>query len=309
MMPFQINPAETQNKASLLKYFRERGGEKLSELRAEVGSQNHKKLASGLNKAIVASLNAFRGAIISNSKREEWSDDDTLRSILSSTYCAQAAMLELRNEVWPYEYMAFSRRIGELWEDFVHIPFAHPLTAVCPFVPPLFSEVRADLREEVEEYIADLSLAAEQIKELLEYYEKVWRLVDSGGVSLQLDLHAEIHGKKVNIDFKSGFGSNEKGNTNRLLMVATIYHNLEDNYENILLVRAREDLNNHYFQTLKNSDVWEAYCGMDAYRKISDFTGFDLATWIAGNIDWSSDLLPETLEHFEANDLLRYLEW
>jgi hypothetical protein len=42
MMPFQITPEATQDKAGLLRYFRERGEEKLSELRQEIGNQNHR---------------------------------------------------------------------------------------------------------------------------------------------------------------------------------------------------------------------------------------------------------------------------
>ena len=218
-------------------------------------------------------------------------------------------MLDLRNQVWPYEYMAFSRRIGELWEQFVYIPFAYAVTNISPFVPPLFSEVRSNLRQEIEEYIQELPLSPKEKAELMEYYEKVWVLVDSGEISLQLDLHATIEGTRVNIDFKNGFGSNEKGNTNRLLMVATIYQNLEEEYENVLLVRAREDLNNHYFQTLKNSEVWQAFCGEDACHKIGDYTGFDLRRWISSNIDWGNDLLPETVTQLSENNLMGYLEW
>ncbi len=308
-MPYRVTPQTSQDKQVLLRYFRERGEEELSELRQEIGIQNYKKLAKGVNTAIGTSLDAFKEVIIDKSDADGWTDDDRLRSILTSTYCAQVAMLDLRNQVWPYEYMAFSRRIGELWERFVHIPFSYAVTDVSPFVPPLFSEVRANLRREIEEYIQELSLLDEQKNDLLEYYEKVWVLVDSGEISLQLDLHAEINGRKINIDFKSGFGSNEKGNTNRLLMVATIYKNLEEDYENVLLVRAREDLNNHYFQTLRNSEVWEAFCGDEAYHKVAEFTGFDLRNWISQNIDWENDLLPETLSHLSENNLMGYLEW
>jgi len=309
MMPYEITPQTTQEKHRLLTYFRERGEERLSELRQEIGNANFKKLATGVNKAVSSSLDAFREVIISKSSSENWSDIDRLRSVLSATYCAQVAMLDLRNQVWPYEYMAFSRRIGELWERFVHIPFSYAVTNVDPFVPPLFSEVRSNLKQEIEEYISELPLSDDEKESLLEYYEKVWVLVDSGEISLQLDLHACIEGTKVNIDFKSGFGSNEKGNTNRLLMVATIYQNLDEAYENVLLVRAREDLNNHYFQTLKNSEVWDAYCGEEAYQKIGEYTGFDLKEWISENIDWDNDLLPETVSHLSANNLMGYLEW
>ena len=309
MMPYRITNETTRDKSHLLQYFRERGGEKLSELQRELGSENYKDIAGKINRALSDILQSFLEVVINTAELEKWTSEDRLRSILTSTYCAQVVMIDLRNQVWPYEYMAFSRRVGELWERFVRIPFSYSVKTVKPFVPPLFSEVRSSLRKEIEEYIAVLELAPEQKAELLEYYKKVWILVDSGEINLQLDFHAEIDGKKVNIDFKSGFGSNEKGNTNRLLMVATIYRNIEDDYENVLLVRARENQNNHYFQILKDSEVWEAYCGEDTYRKVSDYTGFDLRDWVSVNINWAEDLLPDTTNHFTINNLLGYLEW
>ncbi len=309
MTSLQLTQADTQNKGSLLNYFRERGSEKLNELKTEIGSNNFKELASELNKAIGESLSVFRIALLAKAKKESWKNDDIMRSMLTSTYCAQVAMLDLRNDVWPYEYMAFSRRIGELWEQFVHIPFDYAVTDATPFIPPLFEEVRSSLREEIEVYISELPLAEEQKRELIIYYEKVWLLVDSGEISLQLDLHTEVNGRKLNIDFKSGFGSNEKGNTNRLLMVATIYKNLGDSYDNVLLVRAREDSNNNYFRTLKRSSVWQAYCGDEAYEKIGTYTGFGLKDWIQTNIDWPNDLRAETYTHFKSNNLIKYLEW
>ncbi|AUO79553.1 hypothetical protein BSP10_150 [Bacillus phage BSP10] len=51
----------------------------------------------------------------------------------------------------------------------------------------------------------------------------MWELVVSGEIKLESDLHFEKDGVKYNVDFKSGFNSNEKGNTNRLLMVGSIY--------------------------------------------------------------------------------------
>ncbi|OIP76770.1 MAG: hypothetical protein AUK48_05270 [Oscillatoriales cyanobacterium CG2_30_44_21] len=203
MMSFQVTPETTQNKDQLLDYFRQRGEEKLSELRQEIGNQNYKKLAEGVNKSTGEALDTFKLVIINESSKNQW----------------------------------------------------------------------------------------------------------TGEISLQLDLHATIKGTKVNIDFKSGFGSNEKGNTNRLLIVATIYKNLEDKYQNVLLVRAREDLNNHYFRILRDSEVWQAYCGEEAYGKIGDFTGFDLRRWISENIDWDHDLLTQTLHHLSKNNLMGYLEW
>jgi hypothetical protein len=160
--------------------------------------------------------------------------------------------------------MAFSRRIGELWEGFIRTAFDFAPNGLTYFVPPLFSDVRKSLKQEIHEYINQLPLKAARKRELLEYYEKVWSLVDSGEINLELDLHFEVKGQRINVDLKSGFGSNEKGNTNRLLMVATIYRNLEADYRCVLLVRAPEDQNNHYFRTLRDSAVWEAYCGTRA---------------------------------------------
>jgi len=111
------------------------------------------------------------------------------------------------------------------------------------------------------------------------------------------------------VDFKSGFGSNEKGNTNRLLLVASIYKNLEEDYKCLLLVRSEEDRNNNYFQTLKNSRIWEAYCGDEAYNKIKEYSGFNIKQWIVNNIDWGNDFSNHTMQYFQDNNLDQYLKW
>ncbi len=114
-------------------------------------------------------------------------------------------------------------------------------------------------------------------------------------------------GKKYVVDFKSGFGSNEKGNTNRLLLVASIYQNLEENYKPVIFVRANE--NNIYFTTLKNSGVWSAYSGTDTYDQLHKYSGFDIRTWINNHINWSEDLDKNFVNHLENNDLAQYLTW
>ena len=218
-------------------------------------------------------------------------------------------MIECRNEVWPYEYMTFSRRIGELWDPFCNLCFEYPLRELTLFVPPLFSEVKQKLTAEIEDYIDILSITEEQKKELKSYYNKVWGLVTSGEIKLELDLHFEQNDERFVVDFKSGFGSNEKGNTNRLLLVASIYKNLEENYRCLLLVRAEEDRNNNYFQTLKNSGIWEAYCGNETYAKIKEYSGVDIQQWIENNINWSGDFRIDTMQHFRNNNLDHYLKW
>ena len=216
-------------------------------------------------------------------------------------------MIESRNSVRPYEYMDFSRRVGELWDPFCKLCFYYPVNDVSLFVPPLFSEVKKKLTDEIVDYIDSLNITLEEKEDLKKYYNKVWSLVTSGEIQLELDLHFISNEQKYVVDFKSGFGSNEKGNTNRLLLVASIYKNLSENFNCLLFVRAEE--NNSYFNTLKNSGIWEAYCGSAAYQKIREYSGFDLKGWIDSHIDWANDFKPETIVHFEEQKLIQYLLW
>lgn len=171
----------------------------------------------------------------------------------------------------------------------------------------IFSEVKKKLTDEIVDYINNLTISPEEKEELKKYYDKVWSLVTSGEIQLELDLHFISNGQKYVVDFKSGFGSNEKGNTNRLLLVASIYKNLSESYKCLLFVRAEE--NNSYFNTLKNSGIWEAFCGNEAYHKINEYSGYDLKKWISSNMDWTNDFNAETIAHFEEYRLLQYLLW
>lgn len=137
----------------------------------------------------------------------------------------------------------------------------------------------------------------------------MWSFVTSGEIKLELDLHFEQGAERFVVDFKSGFSSNEKGNTNRLLLVATIYKSLEESYRCCLFVRAEEDRNNNYFQILKDSGIWEAYCGSETYAKIEGYSGFNIGGWIKDNIAWANDFRSDTMSFFEDNNLNQYLRW
>jgi len=254
----------------LLDFFRNESVKSLELVKKTYSKSDYKKGASEINRLVIETKDDLIEKILQKSKEEKWSNNDILNCILMITYTNYIVMLETRNEVWPYEYMSFSRRIGELWEPFCKICFDYPISNISQFDPPVFSEVRQRLLSEIDNHIMQLNIADNQKNELKQYYNKVWDLVTSGEIKLELDLHFELNGQKFVVDFKSGFGSNEKGNTNRLLLVATIYKNLDPNYKCVILVRSDEDRNNNYFQTLKNSTVWEAYCGVEAYAKIKD---------------------------------------
>ena len=303
----EISKDIKNKKTELLKYFRDRSNEFLAAVNEEYGNTEYKKKAKKLNTLLVKARITLIEIIEQKSKRENWTNKEILESILMVTYCNYVVMLEVRHSVWPYEYMAFSRRIGELWEPFCKIAFDYPINNLELFVPPLFADVKKSLTNEIEDFINSLQLVQKEKKQLIKYYNKVWDLVVSGEIQLELDLHFIYEGKKYVVDFKSGFGSNEKGNTNRLLLVASIYQNLEANYEPLIFVRSDE--NNNYFNTLKNSGIWSAFSGTETYDELFNYTGYDIKTWIQNNIDWSNDLKPDFVIYLEENELIQYLTW
>lgn len=304
-----IDNSLKSRKHELLTHFRNRGAESLQEIKSIYGSTQFKSQASAINKATIETRDNILKALEQKAAKEKWDNKDTLESILMITYTSYIVMIEYRNDVWPYEYMTFSRRIGELWQPFCRLCFEHSLKELSLFIPPLFSEVKRNLSNEIEDYIKRLHITKEQKRQLMKYYEKVWSLVTSGEIKLELDLHFEQGKNRYVVDFKSGFSSNEKGNTNRLLLVAIIYKNLGENYRCLLLVRADEDRNNNYFQILKNSGVWDAYCGKEAYEKMNKHTRFDIKRWIEANVDWTQDFRTDTMQYFRENNLDQYLKW
>lgn len=302
-----ITKETANNKDQLLKYFRDRSSEFLAEVNVEHGNTEYKKKAKKLNTLLVKARTTIIEIIEQKGKKESWTNKEILECVLMVTYCNYVVMLEVRHSVWPYEYMAFSRRIGELWEPFCKLAFEYPINDLELFVPPLFADVKKQLADELEDYIQGLSLAYEEKAQLINYYNKVWNLVMSGEIQLELDLHFIHAGKKYVVDFKSGFGSNEKGNTNRLLLVASIYDNLEDNYEPLIFVRGSE--NNNYLNTLKNSGIWSAFSGSETYDELQKYSGFDIRSWINQNVNWAEDLDDDFFAHLETNDLTQYLTW
>ncbi|MEI7503084.1 MAG: hypothetical protein WCJ61_07355 [Paludibacter sp.] len=294
-------------KQELLAYFRDRATEFLSQIKTKFAETQSDKRARAINEALNQTKNNLITTLLQQAEKEKWTNKEKLEAILMITYCNIVVMIESRNSVRSYEYMDFSRRVGELWDPFCKLCFYYPINNLSLFIAPLFSEVKKKMTAEITDYIDKLNISDEEKQELKIYYAKVWSLVSSGEIQLELDLHFSHNEQKYVVDFKSGFGSNEKGNTNRLLLVATIYQNLDDNYKCLLFVRAEE--NNSYFNTLKNSGIWEAYCGSEAYKKISEYSGYNLKQWTETNIDWANDFNAETTQHLTDNNLLQYLLW
>lgn len=302
-----IDKTIKDRKTELLAYFRNRASEFLSVITTKFAETQADKRARAINEGLNQTKINLVNTLLQQAERENWSNIEKLECLLMISYCSNVVMIESRNSVRPYEYMDFSRRVGELWDPFCKLCFYYPINNISLFIPPLFSEVKQKFTDEILDYINALAIAEQEKEELKKYYGKVWGLVTSGEIQLELDLHFIHNGQKYVVDFKSGFGSNEKGNTNRLLLVATVYQNLTESHKCLIFVRAEE--NNSYFNTLKNSNIWGAYCGQDAYQKIKEYSGYNLKRWIDKNIDWPNDFLPETTTYLAENNLLQYLLW
>lgn len=295
------------DKGQLLSYFRNISNKELFALQRS--ERNYKEQASMINTILRNDREQVINNILYTAKVSCWGNADILDAVLMVIYVADIVMLEARNSVWPYEYMAFARRIGELWEQFCKVVFQYPTNPLSLVEPPIFEEIQQEMFRKIEAYISGLDVDSETKRQLAYYYKIPWLMVDSGGIKLGLDLHFTQFGMNYNCDFKSGFSSNEKGNTNRLLMVASIYHLISDREKMIIFVRQEEEQNNHYLQTLKKSGIWEVYCADEAYGKMGEFTGFDLRKWLDINALWKQDISDEFRNHLKQNDLLKYLTW
>lgn len=97
-----------------------------------------KKKASEMNKRIKNAKDFQSSKILETAKSDNWQNKNLLNELLLLTYSSYIVMLEYRNEIWPYEYMTFSRRIGELWEPFCKLPFFYPVNELKIIDVPTF---------------------------------------------------------------------------------------------------------------------------------------------------------------------------
>lgn len=244
---------------------------------------------------------------VTNQIRKEWIDqiryyppEDRTNASLVLEYCFSVASIEYRNSVWPYEYMAFSRRVGELWEGFCSAAWDFPVRSALSRVQhPDFSDVRNTIRARLQQNIGTHSRQTE----IQDDIEILFDII--GDINMREDEVFELEGIPHVIDFKSGFGSNEKGNMLRLRTVGKAYK-LWDPATRLMLI-VRQSANNNYLRVLKDEGLWEVHTGDDAYELISQLTGADMQ-WIRDNIiDWHNDLSRHCRSHLSG--LLSYLDW
>lgn len=230
--------------------------------------------------------------------------DERGTAALIIQYCCTVVGLEYRHRVWPYEYMAFSRRIGELWEAFCRTAWTYPAdSGVARIEAPDFAEVRKTLLERITENLGVHQKTTEIMADVSTLFEIV------GDVNMREDEVFRKDEVPHVIDFKSGFGSNEKGNMLRLLTVGRAYRIWDHRTKLMLLVRQGE--NNNYLKVLLRSGLWEVHTGANTYRKIEEITGTDIASVRDNVVDWSADLSPDFYSYLKSQptDLTAYLAW
>jgi hypothetical protein len=237
---------------------------------------------------------------------QAWPSERLLDSLLRLFYCSLVVNLEARNRVVPYDYMDFARRVGEVWEDFCKVCWDAPVNQQLRRLrPPDFASVRQQLLTRFSELV-EAGHPTNKLAVMREYQRAIDLL---GNINLTEDEYCSVGQQKFVIDFKSGFGSNEKGNTERLLTVAKIYGLLPDTHQCVLAVRAAEGEGNNYLQVLKSSGLWKVCCGSDAYDFIKALTGFDLAAWIRRDVAFREDMETEAYCHLTSAHLTKYLAW
>lgn len=293
-----------KTKREWLDYFRSCGNKIIKQLKKGDKKNKTKELNTKLAKERDNQIKALESALSSPCDKGK-----ILNEILMIQYTSYVVMLEFRNKIWPYEYMSFTRRIGEMWEPFCIIPFKYPAKQLKDIEPPDFNKLKQNWKKEAIQLI-DASISNKENKnKLIKLYDIPWEILDGCDTQLGLDFHFSQNGNFYHCDFKSGFSSNEKGNTNRLLTVGGIYKLLGKKHHSLIFVRQEEDSNNHYLARLKNSGLWEVSCCNEAYESIKNFTGVDLRAWIDSNIDWNNDMCHELKIHLQTADLTKYLNW
>lgn len=210
--------------------------------------------------------------------------------------------LEYRNMVWPYEYMAFSRRNGELWERFCKAAWDNSqVPNLSRIEAPEFDDVRNSFRDRIIGYTDN----NENQQLIVNDMDSIFALV--GEINMKQDEMFISNDINHIIDFKSGFSSNEKGNTFRVLAVGRAYKHWDPNVNLLFLVRQNE--NNNYLEIIRRSNLWAVHCGDEAYRKIDELTNAGIAEIRREAIDFQNDLSTGFWNYLDANDLTDYLDW
>ncbi|MCC5641043.1 hypothetical protein LC593_35490 [Nostoc sp. CHAB 5844] len=290
-------------KQSLLREFRTSIAKDLDAICASRKSDEDK--AKEVNALINSGLVSFKNQLLSLNILERGTAALTLQ------YCYTVIALESRHKVWPYEYMAFSRRIGEMWEDFCSVAWEFSLNENMQRIhPPSFSDIKGVIKERLVDVLGGLDKTLEGESLQAQALSDVDMLCDLvGDINMREDQVFQVFDVPHVVDFKSGFGSNEKGNTLRLEAVGRAYRAWNKDTKLWLLVR--QEVNNNYLDTLRKGGLWEVYTGLEAYKKIDQVTDIPVSKMKSSLIDWENDLNSEFYAFLkkQRKDLTEYLIW
>jgi hypothetical protein len=227
---------------------------------------------------------------------------DKQAASLTIAYCYAVISIESRHRVWSYDYMSFSRRIGELWENFCSAAWDFPSRPdVARLKEPRFSDIRNVLLARIKKNVGNHHSGDEILTDVNLLFDII------GEINMKEDEVFTINAIPHVVDFKSGFGSNEKGNMLRLQTVGKAYKIW--NYDTKLSLIVRQDANNNYLKTLKQAKLWSVFTGDVAYDQISNMTGADMSYIRQHIISWERDLPHDIYTYLCDNDLSKYLKW
>jgi hypothetical protein len=305
-------------KLELLEYFRENSEETYRQAYSMSGNNQDKTKKMGQK------MDELKAEIIQQIEQRYTDRYEKLEKIFIATYSWIVVSLERRNALWPYNSMDLSRRSGELWELLVKVAWEYPVNRdVLVFEAPSFADVMERIKESFKNRLATMNLSDEEKEILYNEYIHVWDILGES-INLDSDQLFETVDEKYIVDFKGSYGSNEKGNKDRLLSVARIYsllnyYNLTDKpYKCVLAVRTIQGTGHNYLRQLENSGLWEVRRGNEVYDMVQEFTGFDILSCIRNNnLNFERDFDQNTINYMTSHSTSRqrqtfldyYLTW
>lgn len=189
-----------------------------------------------------------------------------------------------------------------MWEKFAYLCLTNPNSEI----KEISSTAKDMFLRKVRQSIDNVVLRPNG-KELKQFKAFVGSLIE--GINLKLDFVGQRGSQVVGIDFKSGFGSNEKGNTSRILQVGTAFSFAEIDIKLYLLVR--QDQNNSYLSKISESREWDVRTGRSAYKLLEELSGQNLLSFLEDEVDFISDMSPMVVKMLRDNvtGIEKYTNW
>jgi hypothetical protein len=283
----------TVTKSALLAQYRRiyptilsQGGTGTSKQKGKQSNLEHNNLLDRLNSRLIQNGEPFHALLMNN-------------------YCCSLSMLETRHKLHPYVDIEFSRRIGELWEKFCKVSLNNPFSGISQSNPVNISAFYDQLSK-------DMQLLSTTASPKNTPQNATFHLIKDllGDVDLTLDYSGrDANNQLIGIDFKSGFGSNEKGNTQRILQVGKIYKYIAPHVQLKLVIRQND--NNNYLSKIEDSGVWGVVTGKKSYAYLSEISGCDILSFVTNEVNFKADMDSAIYRDLgsKVTNRDRYLDW